>query len=165
MTAPSLLVVSMRDDHADEVLWIYAAGIVTGHATFEPVVPSWAEFRAAHLPDHSYVAVEGGKVVGWIAARQVSPRPAYSGVIEHSVYVDIDHQRCGIGQALVRTLLRGADDAGIWTVQTGVFPENTASLTLHEKAGFRIVGVRERIGRVHGVWRDVVLLERRSGRN
>jgi L-amino acid N-acyltransferase YncA len=141
---------------------IYTAGIATGDATFETEPPSWEEFDATRLPDHRFVAELDGRVVGWVAAVPVSDRCTYAGVIEHSVYVDPDARRQGIGRTLLDTLLASAEASGIWTVQSGVFPENTASLALHRAAGFRVVGTRERLGRHQGTWRDVVLIERRS---
>ncbi|MFD5104935.1 GNAT family N-acetyltransferase [Streptomyces cinereoruber] len=153
----------MRPEHADRVLEIYRLGIATGHATFETTAPTWPEFDASRLPDHRLVAVDrAGEVVGWTAVTPVSDRCAYAGVVEHSVYVHPDARGRGVGRALLTALLASTDAAGVWTVQSGVFPENTASLALHHRAGFRTVGVRERLGRHHGTWRDVILLERRS---
>ncbi|AVH99690.1 GNAT family N-acetyltransferase [Streptomyces cinereoruber] len=153
----------MRPEHADRVLEIYRLGIATGHATFETTAPTWPEFDASRLPDHRLVAVDrAGEVVGWAAVTPVSDRCAYAGVVEHSVYVHPDARGRGVGRALLTALLASTDAAGVWTVQSGVFPENTASLALHHRAGFRTVGVRERLGRHHGTWRDVILLERRS---
>ncbi|MGA5867956.1 GNAT family N-acetyltransferase [Streptomyces cinereoruber] len=153
----------MRPEHADRVLEIYRLGIATGHATFETTAPTWPEFDASRLPDHRLVAVDrAGEVVGWTAVTPVSDRCAYAGVVEHSVYVHPDARGRGVGLALLTALLASTDAAGVWTVQSGVFPENTASLALHHRAGFRTVGVRERLGRHHGTWRDVILLERRS---
>ncbi|MFC7965132.1 GNAT family N-acetyltransferase [Streptomyces cinereoruber] len=153
----------MRPEHADRVLEIYRLGIATGHATFETTAPTWPEFDASRLPDHRLVAVDRtGEVVGWTAVTPVSDRCAYAGVVEHSVYVHPDARGRGVGSALLTALLASTDAAGVWTVQSGVFPENTASLALHHRAGFRTVGVRERLGRHHGTWRDVILLERRS---
>ena len=141
---------------------IYAEGIATGQATFETATPSWAEFDAGRLPDLRLVAEDDGQVVGWAALSPVSSRECYAGVAEHSVYV-AEHARWrGVGLALMDALLSAADEAGIWTVQTSIFPENTASVRLHERVGFRVVGRRERIARLHGEWRDTVLLERRS---
>jgi L-amino acid N-acyltransferase YncA len=112
---------------------------------------------------HRHVAAAvGGGVVGWVAASAVSPRPVYRGVVEHSVYVRPDAQGRGIGAALLNALIGSAEAAGIWTIQTGIFPENTTSLRLHQRAGFRVVGTRQRVGCHHGRWRDVTLLERRS---
>jgi L-amino acid N-acyltransferase YncA len=153
----------MRSEHAAEVLEIYQLGIDSGDATFETTAPTWEAFDAARLPDHRLVAVDdNGRVLGWTAVVPVSDRCAYAGVVEHSVYVHPDAQGQGIGRALLTALLAATDAAGIWTVQSGIFPENTASLALHAKAGFRVIGTRERIGRHHGHWRDVVLVERRS---
>jgi phosphinothricin acetyltransferase len=145
---------------------IYEAGIATGNATFETAAPDWSRWDAGHLPDHRLVAVEerksGPAVAGWAALAPVSDRCAYSGVAENSVYVDPARQGRGIGRQLLRALVDQAEAAGIWTVQTGIFPENAASLALHAACGFRVVGRRERIGRLHGVWRDVLFLEHRS---
>ncbi|MGW0434877.1 N-acetyltransferase family protein [Micromonospora sp. NPDC003197] len=153
----------MTSAHAEQVLAIYAAGIATGNATFETEPPSWAAFDAGRLADHRYVALTtDGTVTGWIACTQVSSRPAYSGVVEHSVYVHPDHGGQGIGRILLHALITSTEAAGIWTIQSGIFPDNTASLALHQRCGFRIIGVRERVGRHHGRWRDVILLERRS---
>lgn len=169
-----LVVVPMTADHAAGVLAVYAEGIATGDATFETEVPAWAQWDAARLPDHRLVAVhrappgeapsvpEPDVVLGWVAVSRVSPRAAYAGVVEHSVYVAGAARGRGVGTALVRRLVDSCDAAGIWTIQSGVLAENTASLALHERLGFRRVGVRERIGRRDGRWRDVVLLERRS---
>ena len=159
-----VLIRPMRAADAGQVLAIYQAGLDTGQASFETAAPGWDAFDAARLPLHRYVAVDAatGRVLGWAAASAVSSRCVYAGVIEHSVYVDPACQRGGIGGALLAALTGSAEVAGIWTLQSGVFPENTASLRLHEKAGFRVVGIRERIGRHHGRWRDVVFLERRS---
>ncbi|MCX5379934.1 GNAT family N-acetyltransferase [Streptomyces sp. NBC_00091] len=151
--------------HADAALAIYQAGIDEGDATFETTAPTWEAFDAAKLPDHRFAAVdEDGKVLGWVAATAVSDRCAYAGVVEHSVYVAPAARGRGVARALLEALIASTEEAGIWTIQSGVFPENTASLALHERAGFRIIGTRERIGRHHGQWRDVVLLERRSPR-
>jgi phosphinothricin acetyltransferase len=152
----------MTDAHAGAVLAIYQAGIDEGDATFETRAPSWEAFTAAKLPAHSYVATDEGRVLGWVAATPVSGRAAYSGVVEHSVYVDAAARGRGVGRKLLQALIRSTEGAGIWTIQSGIFPENTASLALHRSAGFREVGRRERIGQQHGRWRDVILVERRS---
>ncbi|TQS42658.1 GNAT family N-acetyltransferase [Cryptosporangium phraense] len=151
----------MTPAHASAVLEIYRLGIETGLATFETSVPSWETFSAARLPEHRFVFVERS-VVGWVACAPVSGRPAYAGVAEHSVYVHPDAAGRGVGRALLDALISSTEKAGIWTLQSGVFPENAASLALHAAAGFRVVGTRERIGQRHGTWRDVVLIERRS---
>lgn len=157
-------IAAMTAGHAEQVLAIYQAGIDGGNATFETEVPTWQNFDAARLPDHRFVAAapDGCKVLGWITASRVSQRAAYAGVVEHSVYIDPKAQGRGIGRTLLDALIASTQDAGIWTIQSGVFPENIASLRLHAAAGFRTIGTRERIGRHHGIWRDVVLIERRS---
>jgi L-amino acid N-acyltransferase YncA/precorrin-6B methylase 2 len=159
-----VLIRPMRAADAGEVLTVYQAGLDTGQASFEVAAPPWEAFDAAKLPLHRHVAVDGatGRVLGWAAASAVSSRCVYAGVIEHSVYVDPACHGRGIGGSLLGALVASSEDAGIWTVQSGVFPENTASLRLHERAGFRVVGIRERLGCHHGRWRDVVLIERRS---
>lgn len=163
MTAAAVTVTAMLPEHADQVLAIYQAGIDDGDATFEEAAPTWEAFDATRLAEHRMAALDGdGRVLGWAAAVPVSDRCAYAGVVEHSVYVDPRARGRGVGLALLQALLASTDAAGIWTVQSGIFPENTASLALHMKAGFRIVGTRERLGRHHGRWRDVVLVERRS---
>jgi L-amino acid N-acyltransferase YncA len=141
---------------------IYAAGIATRNATFETEVPEWAEWDAGHLPDHRFVATDGEPIVGWVALTGYSDRCCYEGVADLSVYVDPAAQARGVGRALLEHLVASAEAAGIWTIQAGIFPENEASLALHRRCGFRLVGTRERIGRLDGVWRDVLLLERRS---
>ena len=143
---------------------IYEEGIATGDATFETAAPSWSAWDRAHLADHRLVGAIGGRVVGWAALAPVSERCAYAGVAEASVYVAGTATGRGVGRALLERLVEGAEVAGIWTVQAGIFPENTASLALHRRCGFRTVGVRERLGKLDGRWRDVVLLERRSPR-
>jgi L-amino acid N-acyltransferase YncA len=159
-----VLVRPMRAGDAGQVLAVYQAGLDTGQASFETTAPSWEAFDAGKLPLHRHVAVSAatGRVLGWVAAAPVSSRCVYAGVVEHSVYVDPGHHGRGIGGALLAALVASSEDAGIWTIQSGVFPENTASLALHERAGFRVVGVRERVGCHHGRWRDTVLIERRS---
>ncbi|MFK4144561.1 GNAT family N-acetyltransferase [Streptomyces sp. NPDC004065] len=153
----------LTEAHAGEVLAIYQAGIDEGNATFETAAPTWREFDAAKLPGHRFVALgERGAVLGWVAATKVSDRCAYAGVVEHSVYVHPGARGRGVASALLRALIDSTEAAGVWTIQSGVFPENTASLAVHRRAGFRVIGVRERIGRHHGRWRDVVLVERRS---
>jgi L-amino acid N-acyltransferase YncA len=149
---------------ASAVLAIYQAGLDTEQASFETVAPTWEAFDAARLPAHRHVAADAatGEILGWVAASAVSSRPVYAGVIEHSVYVRPGQHRRGIGAALLAALISASETAGIWTIQSSVFPENTASLRLHERAGFRAVGVRQRVGRHHGSWRDTVLIERRS---
>jgi L-amino acid N-acyltransferase YncA len=141
---------------------IYAEGIATGNATFETVVPDWASWDAGKLAAHRFVATDEGTVLGWAAVAPTSTRQVYAGVVEDSVYLAAAARGRGLGRALLDAVVGSTERAGIWTIQTGIFPENVASLALHASAGFREVGVRERIGRLHGRWRDVVLLERRS---
>jgi L-amino acid N-acyltransferase YncA len=149
-----------RDWPAVAAIW--AEGIATGSATFETEVPSWEEFDRTRLPGERLVAVDGGEVVGWATLSPTSSRECYAGVAENSVYVTAAGRGRGIGRALLDALLVRADAAGIWTIQTSVFPENEASLALHERVGFRVVGRRERIAKLDGVWRDTLFLERRS---
>ncbi|MFF1258896.1 MULTISPECIES: GNAT family N-acetyltransferase [unclassified Streptomyces] len=164
MTAhPDIRVTSMRPEHAGAVLKIYQLGIDEGNATFETTAPTWRHFDAAKLPEHRHVALDSvGSVIGWIAASAVSDRCVYAGVVEHSVYVHPGVRGRGIAGALLGALITSTEAAGIWTVQSGIFPENAASLAVHRRRGFREIGTRERIGRHHGVWRDVVMIERRS---
>ena len=160
---PGILIRPMRAGDANQVLAIYQAGLDTGDASFETTAPAWETFAQGKLPLHRHVAAAvTGEVLGWIAAAAVSPRPIYVGVVEHSLYVRPRAQGRGIGTALLDALIGSAEAAGIWTIQTGIFPENTTSLRLHQRAGFRVVGTRDHIGRHHGRWRDVTLLERRS---
>ncbi|MCA2214810.1 GNAT family N-acetyltransferase [Jidongwangia harbinensis] len=147
---------------ADAVLAVYQAALDGGDASFETTAPDWAAFNAGRLPAHRWVATDGARLLGWVAVSRVSPRPVYAGVVEHSVYVDAAAQGRGVGRALLDRLIASTEAAGIWTIQSGVFPENEASLALHRRAGFRLIGTRERVGRHHGRWRDVLLLERRS---
>ena len=140
---------------------IWAEGIATGNATFETEPPSWAAFDATRKIEGRFVAEDGGAVVGWAALSPVSSRPCYAGVAENSVYVASAARGRGVGTALMDALTAAAAAAGIWTIQTSVFPENAASIALHERAGFRVVGRRERIAELGGVWRDTVFLELR----
>ncbi len=158
-----LAVEALGVDHWPAVREIYAEGLATGHASFETEPPSWEDFRAGHLPDHQLVAHDEREVLGWAALSPVSDRCAYQGVAEDSVYVAERARGRGVGHYLLTQLVRRAEEAGIWTIQAGIFPENTASVALHHASKFRTVGVREHLGKYHGVWRDVLLLERRSG--
>ncbi|MEW2045757.1 N-acetyltransferase family protein [Streptomyces sp. NPDC005476] len=153
----------MSAEYASDVLAIYQAGIDEGNATFETAAPTWQAFDAAKLPEHRFVALDAhGTVLGWIAATKVSDRCAYAGVVEHSVYVAPAARGRGVASALLRALIDSTEAAGTWTIQSRIFPENAAGLALHQSIGFRVIGTRERIGRHHGRWRDVVLVERRS---
>lgn len=150
---------------------IYAQGIEDGEATFEVSTPTWHSFDGGRLPAPRIVAVDGsGGVIGWVAGSTVSSRPAYSGVVEHSVYVDRAARGSGVGGLLLRAFIEGADASGVWTIQSSIFPENAASLHLHQREGFRVIGRRERIARSGigphiGHWRDTLLIERRSTLN
>jgi phosphinothricin acetyltransferase len=160
---PVIRIADLLAEHAAQVLEIYQLGIDEGQATFETAAPAWEKFDAAKLADHRFAALDaGGQVLGWVAATAVSDRCVYAGVVEHSVYVHPQARGRGVGMALLQALIASTEAAGIWTIQSGIFPENTASLALHERAGFRVIGTRERIGCHHGVWRDVILVERRS---
>ena len=153
----------MRPEDWPAIRTIYEAGIATGDATFETTAPDWPAWDGAHLADHRPVARDDvGLLVGWAALAPVSDRCAYAGVAEDSIYIAPQAQGQGIGRALLTAVVTSAEQAGIWTVQTGIFPENQPSVRLHEACGFRVVGVRERLGQLHGRWRDVLLLERRS---
>jgi L-amino acid N-acyltransferase YncA/DNA-binding transcriptional ArsR family regulator len=141
---------------------IYAEGIATGDATFETAVPDRRALEAKWLPGHRWVAEIDGQVAGWAAISPTSGRDCYAGVGETSVYVGADFRGRGVGKSLLHQQVTAADEAGLWTLQTSIFPENRASLALHHAAGYRTLGVRERIAQHHGVWRDTVFLERRS---
>jgi len=141
---------------------IYAAGMETGQATFETAVPDWEEWDGNHLPTVRLVAREGGEIVGWAALSPVSERPAYAGVAEVSIYVDPLRFGEGFGTILMAALVDASETAGIWTLQSSVFRENGATMALHTNHGFRQIGFRERVAQHHGVWRDTVILERRS---
>jgi phosphinothricin acetyltransferase len=167
MTHVTIRTMTVAD--APAVLAIYQAGLDAGNASFEHTAPTWEAFDAGRLAAHRIVAVDAtdgrGTVIGWVAVSTVSSRAVYAGVVEHSVYVDPAAHGRGVGRLLLDALIASTEQAGIWTIQSGVFPENTASLALHHAAGFRTVGVRERLGRHTGQgnrWRDVVVLERRS---
>jgi phosphinothricin acetyltransferase len=140
---------------------IYAQGIATNQATFETTVPEWPEWDAKYLPAPRLVA-RGADVIGWAALSRVSSREVYRGVCEVSIYVAAEARGQGAGRALLEELITQSEAAGIWTLQASVFPENEASVTLHLRHGFRLVGRRERIAKHHGKWRDTVILERRS---
>ena len=141
---------------------IYEEGIATGHATFETEAPAWETWDAAHLPGCRLIAADSDTVLGWAALSAVSGRCVYAGVAEVSVYVAASARGRGAGKHLLRELVAESERNGLWTLQAGIFPENIASLAAHERAGFRIVGRREKLGQMKGVWRDVLLLERRS---
>ena len=148
----------MRNEDWPAVKAIYEQGIATRNATFEEKAPSWEDWDAEHLAAPRLVAEIGGSVAGWAVLSPTSRRECYAGVVEESVYVTEEARGCGLGEALLRELLARTD---AWTVQASIFPENAASVRLHERCGFRVVGTRERIGQMDGVWRDTVLMERR----
>ena len=160
-TANSLAIRDLRPLDWPEVVEIYADWIATGVATFEVAPPSWERWDAAH-PEIRVVADLEGRIAGWCALSPVSDRRCYRGVAEESVYVAPWAQGLGIGRALLAEVIARAEAAGIWTLEAGIFPENKPSLRLHLGCGFRLVGVRERLGEAAGLWRDVLLLERRS---
>lgn len=162
MTHETIALDDLRPEHWPEVARIYADGIATGNATFETDVPPWERWDEAHLPDHRFVAMRGPEVVGWVAVTPVSDRCVYGGVVENSVYVAASVRGQGAGRLLLERLIASTEAAGIWTIQTGIFPENDVSVRVHERVGFEIVGRRTRIGKLNGVWRDVLLIERRS---
>ena len=153
---------NLRPQDWPEVARIYEEGILTGNATFETQLPSWDAWDAAHLAEHRLVVTLDAEVVGWAALSAVSDRCCYGGVAEHSIYIAERVRGLGFGRQLLAALIASSEAGGFWTLQSGVFPENTASIALHVSLGFRVVGVRERLGRAHGEWRDVILLERRS---
>jgi L-amino acid N-acyltransferase YncA len=140
---------------------IYAEGITARGATFETEPPDYDSFDASHLAEHRLVAVENDRVVGWVALAPTSTRACYAGVVENSIYVSEGGRGRGIGRGLMEAVIASAADGGIWSIQAGMFPENAASVALHESLGFRLVGRFERIAQLDGVWRDTVLLELR----
>jgi phosphinothricin acetyltransferase len=152
----------MTADDREAVLAIYQQGIATGIATLETESPDWQWWDQSHKPECRLVAEEDGRVVAWAALTSVSRRPCYRGVAEETIYVATDAQGRGIGQALMQRLVDESERAGYWTLQAAIFPENRASVALHEACGFRSVGVRQRIGEREGRFHDVLLMERRS---
>ena len=158
----TITVEPMQCAHGAAVLRIYQAGLDEGVASIETAAPAWPQFDASHRPDLRFVAIRDRRVTGWVACAPVSTRSAYRGVVEHSVYVDPAGRGSGVGRALLAALLNAATAAEVWTVQSSLFPENLASLVLHERLGFRVVGRRDRIGRHAGRWRDTVLVEWRN---
>ena len=152
----------MRPEDWAEVRRIFVEGIQTGHATFETEAPAWEAWNLAHRSDCRLIARDGDSILGWAAVSPVSGRCVYGGVAEVSVYVAERARGRGAGRALLAALIEESERCGIWTLQAGIFPENTASIHLHIKVGFRIVGTRQSLGSMNGRWRDVILLERRS---
>ena len=152
----------MLPEHWNAVKEIYEEGIATGNATFQTAAPSWEEWNKDHLTTTRLVVVDNNKIVGWAALTPVSGRCVYAGVAEVSVYVAAGVRGKGVGKTLLQALIKASEENNLWTLQAGIFPENIASIKLHESSGFRIIGTREKIGKMHGKWRDTVLLERRS---
>ncbi|HVV24363.1 MAG TPA: GNAT family N-acetyltransferase [Pseudonocardiaceae bacterium] len=161
-TPTDVTVRALRPDDWADVRRIYAEGIATGIATFETTVPSRTALDAKWLPDHRWVAAIDGRVAGWTAAAPASTRDCYSGVAETSVYVGEEFRGRGVGTALLRQQIAAADAGGLWTLQTAIFTANRPSIALHHAAGYRTIGVRERIAQRDGVWHDTIMLERRS---
>jgi len=155
-------IITLLFDDWQRVRSIYLEGIASGQATFETRAPSWAEWDSAHLPAPRLVAASEKRVIGWAALSPVSSRAVYAGVAEVSVYVGHDFRGKGAGRGLLESLVVESERNAIWTLQASIFPENVASMALHKSCGFREVGKRERIGKMNGVWRDTILLERRS---
>jgi len=157
----------MKPEDWDQVRAIYEEGIATENATFEPMVPEWEKFDSAHVAEPRLVVRVGGRVAAWAALSRVSARKVYAGVAELSIYVGEKYRGKGIGDALLGVLVEASEKAGFWTLQGGIFPENTISIELHKKHGFRVLGIREKVGKMafgkmKGQWRDVALMERRS---
>jgi L-amino acid N-acyltransferase YncA len=155
-------ITAMNSDDWPAIRDVYSEGIATGNATFEIETPDWAKWDHGHLPDCRLIARDGQRVIGWAALSPVSGRRVYSGVAEVSVYVGTVARGRGVGKRLLQSLIEQSERCGIWTLQAGIFPENIASIALHKSCGFREVGVRHKLGQRDGIWRDVLLLERRS---
>ncbi|PRX57326.1 GNAT family N-acetyltransferase [Flagellimonas meridianipacifica] len=153
---------SMHASDWDQVARIYSEGIETGFATFEQQVPSYESWDNAHVDSCRLVAEDGGLILGWAALSPVSSRCVYGGVGEVSVYIGENSRGKGVGKALLKQLVTESEEAGFWTIQSGIFPENQPSIALHEKVGFRFIGKRERVAKIHGIWKDNFLFEKRS---
>ena len=156
------IVDEMKAGDWEDVRAIYLEGIATKNATFERNAPDWEDWNRNHLAIGRFVARENNQIIGWAALSPISKRSVYSGVVEVSIYISDHAKGRGVGKRLLNRLVEASEKAGIWTLQGGIFPENEASIAIHKACGFRIVGVRERVGKMDGVWRDVVLMERRS---
>ena len=161
-TSQDILIVPMEPQDWPTVRRIYAGGIATGNATFETTTPDWDAWDRNHLPACRLVARLDGAVVAWAALSPVSARACYAGVAEHSIYVDEAHRGRGIGKTLLAEFVQQTEGAGFWTIQSSIFPENQSSIAIHLACGFRILGRRKRVAMLHGVWRDTVIVERRS---
>ncbi|MGC8751000.1 N-acetyltransferase family protein [Hydrotalea sp.] len=158
----TFIIMPLLPDNWEQVKSIYESGIATGMATFETKAPEWDQWNNSHLPFARLVAMENNKVIGWAALSPVSNRCVYSGVAEVSVYIAPEHRGKGVGKKLLQQLITDSEAHGIWTLQAGIFAENTASAKLHESVGFRLVGYREKIGQLGSMWKNTLLLERRS---
>lgn len=161
-TDNTVQILTMTDEHWPAVREIYRQGIETGKATFKTKVPDWEAWDDGHLSHSRLVAVQEGKILGWAALSPVSERCVYGGVAEVSVYIAEEARGRGIGTQLLKAMAERSEENGIWTLQAGIFTENKASIKVHERCGFRIVGRREKLGQLNGNWKDVMLLERRS---
>jgi len=157
-----ILITEMKEESWPEVQRIYNEGIATKNATYETEAPEWDAWNLSHRKDCRLIALNDKQIAGWAALSIVSGRSVYSGVAEVSVYIDADFRGMGVGNQLMKQLITDSERNGIWTLQSGIFPENKASMALHIKHGFRIVGTREKVGKMEDVWRDTILLERRS---
>lgn len=155
-------IASIEQKYYPEIAEIYEQGIRTGTATFETSVSTWEVWSDSRLPHSRLVAVEGEEVLGWAALSKVSSRCVYEGVAEVSIYVSENHRGKGIGKLLMESLIKESESNGIWTLQSGMFPENEATIALHKNFGFRVIGYREKIGKLAGVWKDSIIMERRS---
>ena len=162
VSSTTITIVELRPEHWPGVVRVFEEGIATGNATFETEAPTWDAWDSSHLPEYRLVALRGREVVGWAAVSPVSDRCCYGGVVESSVYVAEAARGQGVGRRLLEELIASTEAAGIWTIEAGMFPENEGSIRLHERVGFEVVGRRKRLGKLGGVWRDVLLLERRS---
>jgi len=155
-------IIKMLPQHREDVKRIYEEGIGTGDATFQTAAPEWGEWNSSHLQTCRLIVVENDKILGWAALTPVSDRCVYAGVAEVSVYIAEAARGKGMGKQLLRALINESEQHNLWTLQAGIFPENISSIKIHEACGFRIIGKRERIGKMNGIWRDTILLERRS---
>lgn len=162
MSTGNIVLVSMQGSDWPEVERIYLEGMATKNATFETQSPGWEAWNKAHRTDCRIVAKAGNNIVGWAALSNVSSRCVYAGVAEVSIYIDSKYRGKGVGDKLMAQLVKESEQNGLWTLQAGIFPENKSSIALHLKHGFRILGVREKVGKMDDHWRDVTLLERRS---
>lgn len=157
-----IIIEKMKETDWEQIREIYIEGINTGNATFDTEAPEWREWDKKYLPMCRLVAREGDTVLGWPALLPTSSRAAYAGVAELSIYLRASAAGKGLGTSLMQALIEDSETNGFWTLQAGIFPENQTSIRLHKRAGFREIGVRKRVGKLNGVWRDVVMLERRS---